>query len=61
MSEEYDPLAWYKDTIIAMTWDEILELMEERIGNGSWNKFVESLGKPPHVIKHDAEMGKMCK
>tara|TARA_R100000908_G_C3737332_1_gene134768 strand:- start:720 stop:905 length:186 start_codon:yes stop_codon:yes gene_type:complete len=61
MSEEYDPLAWYKDTIIAMSWDEILELMEERIGNGSWNKFVESLGAPPHVIKHDAEMRKMCK
>tara|TARA_B100000475_G_scaffold53961_1_gene37161 strand:- start:200 stop:385 length:186 start_codon:yes stop_codon:yes gene_type:complete len=61
MSEEYDPLAWYKDTIIAMSWDEILELMEERIGNGSWDKFVESLGKPPHVIKHDAEMGKMRK
>ncbi len=61
MSEEYDPLAWYKDTIIAMTWDEILELMEERIGNGSWDKFVESLGAPPHVIKHDAEMGKMRK
>tara|TARA_Y100000741_G_scaffold41628_1_gene28983 strand:+ start:758 stop:943 length:186 start_codon:yes stop_codon:yes gene_type:complete len=61
MSEEYDPLAWYKDTIIAMSWDEILELMEERIGNGSWDKFVESLGKPPHVIKHDAEMRKMCK
>ena len=61
MNEEYDPLAWYKDTIIAMTWDEILELMEERIGNGSWDKFVESLGAPPHVIKHDAEMRKMHK
>ena len=61
MSEEYDPLAWYKDTIIAMSWDEILELMEERIGNGSWDKFVESLGAPPHVIKHDAEMRKMRK
>ena len=36
-----------------MSWDEILELMDERIKNGSWNKFVESLGKPPHVIKHD--------
>ena len=49
----YDPLGWYKDQICRMTWDEILELMEERISNGSWNKFVESLGKPPHVIKHD--------
>ena len=49
----YDTLGWYKDQICRMTWDEILELMEERISNGSWNKFVESLGKPPHVIKHD--------
>tara|TARA_E500000318_G_scaffold43678_1_gene41442 strand:+ start:403 stop:579 length:177 start_codon:yes stop_codon:yes gene_type:complete len=49
----YDPLGWYKDQICRMSWDEILELMEERISNGSWNKFVESLGKPPHVIKHD--------
>ena len=57
----YDPLAWYKDTIIAMTWDEILELMDERIKNKSWDKFVESLGAPPHVIKHDAEMRKMQK
>ena len=48
----YDTLGWYKDQICRMTWDEILELMEERISNGSWNKFVESLGKPPHVIKH---------
>ena len=36
-----------------MSWDEIQELMQERIANGSWDKFVESLGKPPHVIKHD--------
>jgi hypothetical protein len=61
MNEEYDPLAWYKDTIIAMSWDEILELMDERIKNKSWDKFVESLGAPPHVIKHDAEMRKMQK
>ena len=58
-AEEYDPLGWYKDTIIAMSWDEILEIMDERIKNGSWNKYVESLGKPPHVIKHDAEMERM--
>ena len=44
-----------------MTWDEILELMEERISNGSWNKFVESLGKPPHVIKHDYMLEQMNK
>ena len=61
MNEEYDTLAWYKDTIIAMSWDEILEIMDERIKNGSWDKYVESLGgRPPHV-KHDAEMRKMQK
>ena len=57
----YDPLGWYKDQICRMTWDEILELMEERISNGSWNKFVESLGKPPHVIKHDYMLEQMKK
>jgi hypothetical protein len=59
MSEEYDTLLWYKETIERMSWDEILELMEERIANGSWDKFVESLGKPPHVIKHDSILRKM--
>jgi hypothetical protein len=58
----YDKLGWYKDTIIRMTWDEILEIMDERIKNGSWKKYVESLGgKPPHVIKHDAIMEKYNK
>ena len=61
MSEEYDTLGWYKDQICRMTWDERLELMEERISNGSWNKFVESLGKPPHVIKHDYMLEQMNK
>ena len=57
----YDTLGWYKDQICRMTWDEILELMRERISNGSWNKFVESLGKPPHVIKHDYMLEQMNK
>jgi len=61
MSKEYDTLGWYKDQIERMTWDEILEIMEERIKNGSWKKYCESLGKPPHIIKHDAEMRKMSK
>ena len=61
MSKEYDTLGWYKEQIERMTWDEILEIMEERIKNGSWKKYCESLGKPPHVIKHDAEMRKMSK
>ena len=61
MSKEYDPLLWYKEQIERMTWDEILEIMDERIKNGSWKKYCESLGKPPHIIKHDAEMRKMSK
>ena len=55
----YDSLRWYKDQICNMSWDEILELMDERIKNGSWNKYVENLGNPPHVIKHDHLMKQM--
>ena len=55
----YDPLGWYKDQICNMTWDEILQIMDERIKNGSWKKYVESLGAPPHVIKHDYLMKQM--
>ena len=57
--DKYDTLLWYKETIERMTWDEILELMSERIENGSWNNFVKTLGKPPHVIKHDYLMRRM--
>ena len=49
----YDSLRWYKDRVCRMSWDEILEIMDKRIKDGSWDKYVESLGKPPHVIKHD--------
>ena len=51
--EKYDGLLWYKERIEQMSWDEIQDLMSERIQNGSWNKFVQTLGKAPHVIKHD--------
>ena len=51
--KEYDGLLWYKETIERMTWDEIQEEMSRRIKNGSWNNYVKTLGKPPHVIKHD--------
>ena len=45
-----------------MSWDEILEIMETRIKNGSWEKYLESLGgKPPHVIKHDYLIEQMKK
>ena len=53
MDKEYDTLGWYKDSIKRMSWDEIQEEMSRRIKNGSWKKYVETLGKPPHVIKHD--------
>ncbi len=49
----YDSLRWYKDRVCRMSWDEILEIMDKRIKDGSWDKYVESLGKPPHVIKHE--------
>ena len=39
--------------IIKMTWDEVDELMGLMIRNGFWKEFVNYLGKPPHVIKHD--------
>jgi hypothetical protein len=55
----YDPLGWYKDQIRRMSWDEILQIMEKRINDGSWDKYVESLGNPPHVIKHDHLMKQM--
>ena len=56
---KYDSLLWYKETIERMTWDEILEMMSERIEDGSWDTFVKTLGKPPHVIKHDYLMRRM--
>jgi hypothetical protein len=59
--EEYDGLLWYKENIERMTWDEIHEEMSRRIKNGSWNTYIETLGKPPHVIKHDYLMRKMKK
>ena len=57
----YDTLGWYKDQICRMSWDEILEIMETRIKNGSWKKYCESLGKPPHIIKHDYLIEQMKK
>ena len=41
------------EDIIKMTWDEVDELMGLMIRNGFWKEFVNYLGKPPHVIKHD--------
>ena len=50
-----------KEDIIKMTWDEVLELMGMMIRNGFWKEFVNYLGKPPHVIKHDHFIEEMNK
>jgi hypothetical protein len=50
-----------KEDIIKMTWDEVDELMGLMIRNGFWKEFVNYLGKPPHVIKHDHFIEQMNK
>ena len=49
------------EDIIKMTWDEVDELMGRMIRNGFWKEFVDYLGKPPHVIKHDHFLEEMNK
>ena len=49
------------EDIIKMTWDEIQELMNFMIRNKLYDNFVEYLGKPPHVIKHDNFMAQINK
>ena len=41
------------EDIIKMTWDEIQDLISFMIRNKIYNNFVEYLGKPTQVIKHD--------
>ena len=41
------------EDITKMSWDEIQDLISFMIRNKLYNNFVEYLGKPPHVIKHD--------
>jgi len=48
-----------KEDIIKMSWDEIQELMSRMIKNNLYDEFVEHLGSPPHVIKHDHFIEKM--
>ena len=50
-----------KEDIIKMTWDEVLELMGMMIRNGFYKEFVDYLGSPPHVIKHDYFIEEMNK
>ena len=49
------------EDIIKMTWDEIQDLISFMIRNKLYNNFVEYLGKPPHVIKHDHFIEQMNK
>ena len=49
------------EDIVKMTWDEIQELMNFMIRNKLYDNFVEYLGKPPHVIKHDHFIEEMNK
>ncbi len=49
--KDYDPLLWYKEVIARMSWEEVEELKQERVDNGSYDKFCESLGGTPHEIK----------
>ena len=57
--DNYDGLLWYKKIIEQMSWDEIQKLMNERIKNNSWKTFVKTLGRPPHIIKHDYLLSKI--
>ena len=50
-----------KEDIIKMSWDEVDELMGMMIRNGFYKEFVDYLGKPPHVIKHDYFIEEMNK
>ena len=50
-----------KEDIVKMTWDEIQDLISFMIRNKLYNNFVEYLGKPPHVIKHDHFIEEMNK
>tara|TARA_B100000609_G_C16866290_1_gene257717 strand:- start:56 stop:238 length:183 start_codon:yes stop_codon:yes gene_type:complete len=59
--EEYDGLLWYKESIERWSWDEIQHEMSRRIKNGSWDNYVKTLGKAPHVIKHDYLIREMNK
>jgi hypothetical protein len=49
--KEYDTLLWYKEVIARMSSEEIEELKQERIDNGSYDKFCETLGGTPEEIK----------
>tara|TARA_R100001509_G_C4709947_1_gene162965 strand:- start:219 stop:425 length:207 start_codon:yes stop_codon:yes gene_type:complete len=49
------------EDITKMSWDEIQDLISFMIRNKLYDNFVEYLGKPPHVIKHDNFMAQINK
>ena len=49
------------EDITKMSWDEIQDLISFMIRNKLYDNFVEYLGKPPHVIKHDHFIEEMNK
>ena len=49
--KEYDGLLWYKEVIGRMSWEEVEELKQERIDNGSYDNFCKTLGGTLEEIK----------
>ena len=42
-----------KEDIAKMSWADIQDVMKIFIKAGTWDKLVDMLGKPLHVIKYD--------
>ena len=50
-----------KEDIAKMSWADIQAVMKIYIKVGTWDKLVQMLGKPLHVIKYEYEMEQMGK
>ena len=50
--KDYDTLLWYKEVIARMSYEEIEQLKQERIDNGSYDNFCKTLGGTLEEIKH---------
>ena len=49
--KDYDTLLWYKEVIARMSYEEIEQLKQERIDNGSYDNFCKTLGGTLEEIK----------
>ena len=49
--KEYDTLLWYKEVIARMSYEEIEQLKQERIDNGSYDNFCKTMGGTLEEIK----------